>query len=370
MNFEFSEEQMMLKDQVRKALDDMCPPRVVRDILEGDAPHDASLWGELSKLGLQGTAIDEAYGGAGAGYLELCMVAEELGRSLAPVPFSSSIYLAAEAIKLAGSEDQKMKYLPRLASGEAIGSVAAWEKSGPLRQGAIEMALEDGTLSGTKILVPDGSVADFVIVLAGDGGAASLFIVDLDGSATTCETVETIDPSRNFASISFDKAPAEVLGASGDGWTLLDQLFDKAAVLIAFEQLGGAQKALDDAVAYAQERYAFGRPIGSFQAIKHMLANIYVDLELARSNCYYGAWALSSDASELPLAAATARVSATKAYQHAAKNNIQTHGGMGFTWEFDCHLYYRRSNNLALMLGGQTVWKDKLVDQLENTNAA
>lgn len=373
MNFEFSEEQMMLKDQVRKALDDMSPPRVVRDILEGDSPHDAGLWGELAKLGLQGTAIGEAYGGAGAGYLELCMVAEELGRSLAPVPFSSSIYLAAEAIKLAGNEDQKMKYLTGLASGDMVGSLAVWEKSGPLRPDAIDMNLSGGALSGRKILVPDGSVADFVIALVKDGGSsdgASLTIVDLDDKTCTRETVDTIDPSRNFATLTFNNAPARLLGGSGEGWTLLDQVFDKAAVLIAFEQLGGAQAALDAAVAYAQERYAFGRQIGSFQAIKHMLANMYVDLELARSNCYYGAWALSTDASELPLAAATARVSATKAFQHASKNNIQTHGGMGFTWEFDCHLYYRRSNALALVLGGQTVWKDKLVDQLENSNAA
>jgi alkylation response protein AidB-like acyl-CoA dehydrogenase len=373
MNFEFSEEQIMLKDQVRKALDDMCQSNVVRGVLEGSGTHDAHLWGALAKLGLQGTAIDEAYGGAGAGYLELCMVAEELGRSLAPVPFSSSIYLAAEAIKLAGNEDQKVKYLSGLASGDRVGTLAAWETSGPLRPGAIKMSLSGSAVSGTKIMVPDGAVADFVVVLVRDGSksdAASLCLVELDDATTKRESVETIDPSKNFATLTFDDAPARLLGASGEGWPMLNQIFDKAAILFAFEQLGGAQKALDDAVAYAQERYAFGRQIGSFQAIKHMLANMYVDLELARSNCYYGAWALASDASELPLAAATARVSATRAYQHAAKNNIQTHGGMGFTWEFDCHLYYRRSNILALVLGGPTVWKDKLVDQLENSNAA
>jgi acyl-CoA dehydrogenase len=163
---------------------------------------------------------------------------------------------------------------------------------------------------------------------------------------------------------------AERLGNAGDGWALLDKVMDRAAILVAFEQLGGAQQALDMAIAYAQERFAFGRPIGSFQAVKHMLANMYVDLELARSNCYYGAWALSTDATELPLAAATARVSATNAYQHCAKNNIQTHGGMGFTWEFDCHLHYRRSNMLALILGGASAWKDKLVVQLETQDVA
>lgn len=373
MNFEFSEDQKLLRDQVRKALDDKCQTSVVRGVLEGEASHDKDLWGELVKLGLPGTAIDEAYGGAGASYLELCVVAEELGRSLAPVPFSSSVYLAAEALKLAGTEDQKMKYLPGIASGDLIGSLAAWEKSGPLKPASVEMSVSGSALSGKKILVPDGTTADFVVVLARDGTSgdgASLYLVDLDDATSSRETVETVDPSRDFASITFDNTPARLLGKAGDGWSLLEQLLDKAAVLFAFEQLGGAQRALEMAIDYAQERYAFGRQIGSFQAIKHMLANIYVDIELARSNCYYGAWALSTDASELPLAAATARVSATKAYQHAAKNNIQTHGGMGFTWEFDCHLYYRRSNILALIIGGQTVWKDKLVDQLEHSNAA
>lgn len=229
--------------------------------------------------------------------------------------------------------------------------------------------VKGGKLTGAKILVPDGQSADLTVLLAKEDGEFSLFLVDLSAGVTR-QTNETIDPSRNLCSLTFDGATAERLGDKGQGWVLLDQLLDRAAILFAFEQLGGAQKALDDAVAYAMERYAFGRPIGSFQAVKHMLANIYVDIELARSNCYYGAWALATDAPDLALAGATARVSATKAFQHASKNNIQTHGGMGFTWEFDCHLYYRRSNLLALVIGGPTVWKDRLVSQFENTNAA
>jgi acyl-CoA dehydrogenase len=179
--------------------------------------------------------------------------------------------------------------------------------------------------------------------------------------------VKSIDPTRNTATITFKDTAAEPLGAGGDGWTLLQALQDRAAVLYAFEQLGGAQRALDMGVAYAKERFAFGRAIGSFQAIKHMLADMYVTAKLAESNCYYAAWALSTDAAELPLAAATARVSATQAFQQCSKDNIQVHGGMGFTWEFDCHLYYRRSNFLALELGGLSVWEDRLVNGLRAT---
>lgn len=370
MNFEFSEDQVLLKEMVRKALDDRCSSREVRTVLEGESPHDSSLWSLLCELGLPGTAVDPAYGGAGAGYLELCVVAEELGRALAPVPFSSSVFLAIEGLKLAGSEAQRAELLPDLTSGAKLGTLAAWEQVGPLQPVAVNMRFTDGTLSGKKILVADGDTADQAIVLANDDQGSSLYHVQLDHAGVARSTAATIDPSRNFTSLNFDAVPAQRLGAGGDGWQLLSQLLDRAAILTAFEQIGGAQAALDMATHYAQQRFAFGRQIGSFQAIKHMLADMYVDLELARSNCYYGAWALSTGAAELPLAAATCRVSATKAYQHCAKNNIQTHGGMGFTWEFDCHLHYRRSNLLALTLGGPAVWKDKLVSQLVINNAA
>jgi alkylation response protein AidB-like acyl-CoA dehydrogenase len=196
-----------------------------------------------------------------------------------------------------------------------------------------------------------------------------LFLVQADDAGVTREAVSSVDPTRNTARIEFAGAAAEPLGAAGQGWDNLQTLYDRAAVLVAFEQLGGAQRSLDMAVAYAKERFAFGRAIGSFQAIKHMLADMYVTAKLAESNCYYAAWALSTGSADLPLAAATARVSATQAFQQCSKDNIQVHGGMGFTWEFDCHLYYRRSNFLALELGGLSVWEDRLVDGLQ-ANAA
>jgi len=184
----------------------------------------------------------------------------------------------------------------------------------------------------------------------------------------SAERVESVDLTRDVAAVTFEAAPAELLAK--DGWTALQHLFDRAAVLYAFEQLGGAQKALDMAVAYAQERFAFGRAIGSFQAIKHMLADMFVAMKLAESNCYYAAWALANDAPDLSLAAATARVSATQAFQLCAKDNIQVHGGMGFTWEFDCHLFYRRSNYLALEIGSLGEWEARLVDALPLQNIA
>jgi alkylation response protein AidB-like acyl-CoA dehydrogenase len=375
MNFEFSDEQKQLKDAARKFLTDRSSPAAVRAVLEGPEPFDRALWKGLGEMGFLGVVIPEAYGGLGAGYLELCVVAEEMGRALAPVPFDSSVFLATEFLLAAGSEAQKAAWLPRLASGEAIGTFALAEGTGQTTPRAVKAQVSAGALTGTKIPVQDGDVADFAIVAArtapgNDARGISLFLVDLNGPGVAREPVETIDPSRSHAKISFAGAPAEPLGAAGEGWALIEQVFDRAAILTAFEQVGGADRALEMARDYALERMAFGRPIGSFQAVKHMLADMYVSATLARSNCYYGAWALSTGAAELPEAAATARVSATQAFQHCAKNNIQTHGGMGFTWAFDCHLFYRRSNLLALNLGSLSQWEDKLIERLRARNAA
>jgi alkylation response protein AidB-like acyl-CoA dehydrogenase len=196
-----------------------------------------------------------------------------------------------------------------------------------------------------------------------------LVLVDLRGAGVNRSAVETIDPSRSHARIVFANTPAEALGSPGGAEALLKRVQDRAAVLFAFEQVGGAQRSLDMARDYALQRYAFGRPIGSFQAIKHKLADVYVATELARSNAYYGAWALARDAAELPLAAASARISANEAYFLAAKENIQVHGGMGYTWEYDCHLHYRRAKLLSLTLGSTRMWKDRLITQLESANA-
>jgi len=363
MDFDFSDDQKVLRDQARKFLAQRAAPARVRHILESDEAFDRDLWRGMVELAWPGTVVPEEYGGAGFGYLELCVIAEELGRSLAPTPFASSVYLATEAILLAGSKAQRDRWLPRLAMGEAIGCFALAE--GPGAAGAWDTRVSAGRMTGTKIPVADGDVADLAVVAAtGEDGARGLFLVDLHGPGVTRAAVTTVDPTRSYARLALDGAEAEPLGPAGAGDTLVARLLDRAAVLVAFEQVGGAQAALDMAREYALGRFAFGRPIASFQAIKHKLVDMYVAIELARSNAYYGAWALSRQAPELPVAAAAARVSATEAFWLAAKENIQVHGGMGFTWEFDCHLYYRRATLLGLVLGGVRRWKDLLIDRL------
>jgi len=366
MNFDFSADQKSLREQARKFLGEHASSTRVRRILEGAAPYDADLWKGMGEMGWMGTAIPETHGGAGFGYLELCVIAEELGRSLAPTPFSSTIYLAAEALRLAGTEAQRKRWLPRIAQGEAIGCLALAEGPRVATPANLATRADGSRLSGTKAPVMDGDVADFAVALARQGDKhASLYLVDLTGPGVTRASLATVDPTRSHARIVFENAAAEPLGVAGQGWPLVERLLDRAAVLVAFEQLGGAQAALDMARAYALGRFAFGRQIASFQAIKHKLADMYVGIELARSNAYYGAWALSKDAPELAVAAAAARVAASEAYYQAAKENIQVHGGMGFTWEFDCHLHYRRAKLTGLMLGSARRWKDLLVTRLE-----
>ena len=372
MNFDFSDDLKSLRDQARKFLGERNALGAARRVVDGAGAYDKALWHEIARMGWIGAAIPEEYGGAALGHLGLCVLAEELGHALAPVPFSSSAYLASEALLIAGSAAQKERYLPKLASGAAIGTLALAEGPGAVDAKALRASVLDRRLSGAKLPVPDGDIADLAVVAArGERPAErglSLFILDLNAPGVRRETVATIDPSRSHARLAFDGAPAEPLGAPGDGLALLRRLFDRAAVLFAFEQLGGAQAALDMAKAYALERYAFGRPIGSFQAIKHKLADVFVAIELARANAYYGAWALSQDAAELPVAAAAARVAASEAFSLAAQENIQTHGGMGLTWAFDCHLYYRRAKLLSLALGSPREWKDRLITHLEARN--
>lgn len=368
MNFDFSDEQRQLQDHVRRFLTDKCGSDVVRKVLDGDAPFDRDLLKGLGELGVLGAALPEEYGGSGMGPLELCIVAEELGRAIAPAPVSSSVYLAAGFLMEAGSEEQKQAWLPGICTGETVGTFAHAEKPGRVSAKSVSASLSGGKLSGTKIAVPDGLGADMAVVSVRDGDGLSLCIVDLKADGVTVEAVECIDPSRKLAKITFDNAPAEAIaGSSAD---TIEAVLDKAAIYIGFEQLGGADVALAAATEYAKERMAFGRQIGSFQAVKHMCADMYVSATLARSNAYYGAWAVSTGAAELPVAAATVRVSSTQAYQHCAKNNIQVHGGMGFTWAFDCHLHYRRSNGLAVVIGPQSQWEDRLIDQMRLANAS
>ena len=368
MNFDFSDELIQLRDQARRFLADRCPPSVPRRILDGDEPFAAELWRAIAEMGWTGAAIPEEYGGVGLGRLAVCVLAEELGRAVAPVPFSSSVYLATEAMLQFGTEVQKQAWLPKLAAGEIIGTFAMAERAGasdPLR---LTASVAGGRLTGAKLAVPDGDIADFAVVAVQGGAGPWLYVVDLKGAGVTRETVVTFDPTRSHARIEFSGAVADPLPGA-EGPDSVRRLLDYAAVPMAFEQVGGAQAALDMANAYAKDRFAFGRPIGSFQGIKHKLADMYIQVELARSNAYYGAWAVHTDAAELPVAASVARIAACEAGWFVTKENIQTHGGMGFTWQMDCHLYYRRAKLLGLALGGAREWKLRLVRELRARNS-
>ncbi len=368
MNFDFSSELGEIRSQAAAFLRTHAAGSA-RRALEDNSGFDPALWQRVAELGWLGAAIPEEFGGIGLGDEGLCVIAEEIGRSLAAIPFASNAYLASQAILLFGDEAQKQRWLPGLADGSLIGCFALAEGVGGPRADAVQVALRDGTLHGAKKPVVDGNVAHIAIVAARTGEDITLCVVELAGPGVTRAPLHTVDPSRDVAEITFHGGAAEHLpGATG--WSAVEILLDRAAVLFAFEQLGGAQASLDMARDYALQRRAFGRQIGSFQAIKHKLADCYIAIELARSNAYYGAYALQTNAPDLAEAAAAARVAATQAYNLTSQENIQTHGGMGFTWEADCHLFYRRARHLALVIGGALFWKDRLIGALEFRNAA
>ena len=361
MEFDFPEELKQLRDTARDFLTDRCPASVARRVIDEALTHDAGLWREMAGMGWLSATIPEQHGGLGLGPLAVCVLAEEIGRAIAPVPFASSVYLATEALLQFGSPQQQRDFLPQLADGSSIGTVAISERVGPLVPEQFDTVFADGYVDGEKVAVADGTIADFAIVAGrcASGGPA-LFLVDLSDAAIKRVPQDTIDPSRGHATFRFETCPAELLPGAIGG-PAIRNMSDRAAVMMAFEQIGVASSALEMACTHGKERFAFGRPIGSFQAIKHKLADVYVALELARSNSFYGAWALESGGDELPLAAATSRVAACEAGWMATKENIQTYGGMGFTWELDCHLYYRRAELLRLALGSTREWKRRLM---------
>ncbi len=368
MNFDFSDDLEQVRTEARSFLSSHAKDSA-RKALEDGSGFDRSLWAQIGQMGWIGAAIPEEFGGSGLGEEGLCVLAEEIGHSLAATPFASSAYLAAQALMRFGSIDQKARYLPGLADGSVIGCFGLAEGVGAPRAASIAAAIRDGHLHGAKHPVIDGSVAHIAIVAVRNGGEIGLALVELEQAGVSRSVLQSLDPSRDAARIDFDGARAEILPGA-QGFSAVEHLLDRAAVLFAFEQLGGAQACLEMARDYALERQAFGRKIGSFQAIKHKLADVYVAIEIARSNAYYGAWALGADAPDLASAGAAARVAASHAYELASAENIQTHGGMGFTWQYDCHLYYRRAKHLSLVIGAAPFWKDRLISAIEHRNAA
>jgi acyl-CoA dehydrogenase len=366
MNFDLSEEQLMLADQTRRLLAEVSPSARLRGLIESQAHYDDILWPKLAEYGLLGAAIPEAYGGVGLGPIDMCVVAEEIGRAASATPFASSISAAAQAIEQAGNESQKQCWLPQLASGECIATFAYAEGAGEPPLSEPTLTFENGQLNGEKWPVADAQIARIAVVLCQAEGVPALAIVDLTVPGTQCEPLVSFDSLKPHAKLRFANAPAEILAIGSD---VVEKLFNSIAISTAFEQVGGADACVAMAADYVRERRAFGRAIGSYQGIKHKLANCLVAIELARSNAYFAAWALTSHSSDLSAAAAAARLSATEAYELAARECLHVHGGIGYTWDADCQFHYRRARLLALSLGSTDFWSHRLIDALKHTGS-
>lgn len=368
MNFDFSEEALEIGREAKRTLARHGALAGARRVLEGKAPYDEALWSLMGELGWASASVPEEYGGVGMSVEMQCMLAFELGHANAAVPFSSSLYFAASIIEACGSSEQKQRWLPELAAARSIGTFAFAEGLSGTNLGPFTASVaQDGTLSGVKWPVPDGTYADFAIVAAREGsndGALGFYVVDLNSAGVQRERLATLDPTRDQARVALSGVRAQRLGTEPVTSKRLEALVCAASVPLAFELLGGAQACLDMAVDYAKLRYAFGRPIGSFQAIKHKLAEMYIAVELARSNAYFAAWTLSGDPSKTVVAASAALVCASNAFQLCAKENIQVHGGFGVTWEADCHLYLRRAKSLAALSGPSSHCKERIVSEL------
>ena len=369
MNFAFSEEQEELRKTVRSFLDAKSPEIEVRKQMDTTDGYDPAVWGQMgAEMGLQGLAIPEAYGGSGYTYVELGVVFEEMGRSLLCAPFFSTVALAANTLLQSGDEAAKKAYLPGIASGETIATLAFTEPSGKWDEAGITMAAtgsgDSWSLTGTKSFVLDGHVASLVLVAARTGKGVSLFAVDGGASGLTRTALSTMDQTRKQAKLEFAGTPAKLIGTEGEGWAVLSRVLDLAAVALAAEQVGGAQKVLDMAVEYAKVRVQFGRPIGSFQAIKHKCADMLLEVESAKSAAYYAMWCAAEMNDELPSVASLAKAYCSEAYFHATAENIQIHGGIGFTWEHPAHLYFKRAKSSELLFGDPSYHRELLAQRI------
>ncbi len=362
MNLVLSEEQDELRDAVRRFLSDRSPMSRVREVMESPEGYDRGLWERMADdLSLQGVAVPDNFGGAGFGQVELSIVMEELGRALVPSPFFASAVLAASALLALDDEEARQELLPEIAAGRTVATLAFAENGGR----ATQATLDGGAwrLQGDKSLVLDGCTADLLLVMAETAGEPGFFAVDATAPGLVRKKLAGLDLTRQLASVQFSGTPARRLVAE-DAAGALSHALDLAAVALAAEQLGGLQRCLEMSVEYAGARSQFGRPIGSFQAIKHLCADMHVAMELSRSVVRYAAWAADQAPAELPVAAALARACCSEAFFKVAADNIQVHGGIGFTWEHDAHLYYRRAKSSELLLGGAVQVREQLAERL------
>ena len=375
MRFSFTDEQEQFRAIVQRFLKDKSPTTEVRRLMETDEGYDPAVWKQLSDdLGLPAVQIPEAYGGQGFSFVELGIVLEEMGRSLLCAPYFSSTVLAANAILNAGTEDQKTALLPGIASGECLATLALTEPNGRWDTAGIELTATPANggfdLDGVKSFVLDGHIADLVVVAARAPGTSrgeglSLFTVAGDASGLERQLLDTVDATRKQARLEFKGVRGELLGEQDGASAALAKTLDQACVALANEIVGGAQQMLDTAVAYAQMRMQFGRQIGSFQAIKHKCADMLLEVELAKSAAYYAADAAAEDDPELPALASLAKSLASETYMRAAAECIQIHGGIGFTWDNDTHLWFKRAKSSEVFLGDPSYHRELLMQRWE-----
>jgi len=365
VNFAFSEEQEELRTVVRQFLEAKSPESAVREQMETERGYDPEVWAQMAEqLGLQSLIIPEEYGGQGFGYVELTVVLEEMGKYLLCAPYFSTVVLAANTLLHSGDESAKKEYLPGIASGGTIATLAFTEPNGRWDESGIEMTVTDGRLTGTKSFVLDGHTADLILVAARGPQGVSLYAVPGDAPGLTRTPLATMDQTRKQAKLDFDGVEGRLIGEEGKGWEVLSTVLDLAAVALAAEQVGGAQRCLDMSVEYAKVRVQFGRPIGSFQAIKHKCADMLLEVESAKSAAYYAGWCASEMNDELPAVASLAKAYCSDAYFHAAAENIQIHGGIGFTWEHPAHLYFKRAKSSELLFGDPTYHRELLAQRI------
>lgn len=372
MDFGLNQDQETLQKYARDFLDNECPAGLVRRMaFESETAYDEGLHKHMAALGWTAIAIDEAHGGQGMTYVDLAVLLEEMGRALVPGPFFTSVCLAAPVIQEAGSDTQCKELLADIASGDGLATVAFTEASGRVDAEGITMGTsQDGdgfTLSGTKTFVPDAHIAGHLVVAArtdedGDPETGiTLFLVPRDAPGLSVTQLQTMDLTRRWCRVRFENVPVgmdAVLGEVNMGWGPLSRGLQRATAMLCAESVGGSQRVLDMSVEYARERVQFGRPIGSFQAVKHRCAEMLVDVEMARSAVYYAAWAASHEPAELRLASSVAKAYCSDAYNRIAASGIQVHGGIGFTWEHDMHLYFKRAKTNEALLGDPTYHRE------------
>jgi alkylation response protein AidB-like acyl-CoA dehydrogenase len=369
VNFAFSEEQEELRRTVRAFLDQKSPETEVRRLMETEDGYDPAVWKQMGEqLGLQGLHIPEEFGGSGFSYVELCIVLEEMGSHLLCAPYFSSVVLAANTLLESGDDAAKKELLPGIASGETIATLAITEDNGRWDEAGITVTATksgDGyTLSGSKSFVIDGAIAGLILVAARTGGGVSLFAVQGDAAGITKTRLSTMDLTRKQAKLDFAGTPARLIGVEGAAWAVLEKVLDLACVGLVNESVGGAQFVLDMAVQYAKDRVQFGRPIGSFQAIKHKCADMLLEVESSKSAAYYAAGMVAEQSDEVPSTASLAKAYVGEAYFHVAAENIQVHGGIGFTWEHPAHLYFKRAKSSELLFGDPTYHRELLAQRI------